>query len=589
MGPVVRQGFVVGACTVSSPDSLAENTPRRMSPMGWDSRWLQWVVILLILIAGALAVLGFSTLYRSPTLSFEEPPSVLLSAPSIDQIKQIDGMTLDTSLAQRLPEFFTPREESGWWRMHDALYTILTSKAAVLVTLKGRNGAPIAVEAMVRPMSIREVITRTGLVYLVAFIYILSAISLVRRHRSPSGLLLTFFLLSVGLYFISSAPIASRAITLSPLPFKILVMALYSSAGGFITLLHFALLFPRPKPILTRHPWLAPLLYGYFLLSVILYLSGLIAFGATFPAFCLLTLLMIGAFLDSLLKEKDPLFKQQIAVSLLAPVMVGGLFVLLYLLPGVLGRSDIGLTTVALCSLLLPVALPAAMDNVHLYEQRVLLERRAEQEREQIRQELHDQLCNDLTTIRLLSEQAARSVAHEPEQAQAILSAITETALRDLQCLRDFLWTMDQEEEGLEDLVCHIKSHAIRLLTPFEIDVEFEVPPCLSPPRLSPPLRMALFAIYKEAVANIIKHARARRVTIQLTLAEQGLQMRIADDGVGFTAQPRDGAYGLAHMRRRAEQIGAALNLESELGRGTAVHLILPSLICGIDKEGRSR
>ncbi len=97
---------------------------------------------------------------------------------------------------------------------------------------------------------------KTGLIYLSGLIYIISAITVFRKHRSESGLVLSYFLIFGGLYLISSAPIVSRSITLITFYFRLLVDLDYIAAGGLMTLVHFAFLFPRPKEIVKKNPYL---------------------------------------------------------------------------------------------------------------------------------------------------------------------------------------------------------------------------------------------------------------------------------------------------------------------------------------------
>ncbi|GAB4533412.1 MAG: hypothetical protein Fur0018_22740 [Anaerolineales bacterium] len=86
-------------------------------------------------------------------------------------------------------------------------------------------------------------------------------------------------------------------------------------------------------------------------------------------------------------------------------------------------------------------------------------------------------------------------------------------------------------------------------------------------------MEQALYRIAQEALENIVRHARARQVTISLR-ADDGLGLEIVDDGVGFArdAIPA-GRFGLAGMRERAAAAGAALDVDSRPGDGTRIRL----------------
>jgi len=96
--------------------------------------------------------------------------------------------------------------------------------------------------------------------------------------------------------------------------------------------------------------------------------------------------------------------------------------------------------------------------------------------------------------------------------------------------------------------------------------------------RLPAVLETALFRIVQEALANVAKHAQARRVEVAMTHDRSGVTLRVADDGQGFDPQaPRPGTHlGLWSMRERVEQLGGRFEVESTLGTGTTVRVIIP-------------
>ena len=99
-------------------------------------------------------------------------------------------------------------------------------------------------------------------------------------------------------------------------------------------------------------------------------------------------------------------------------------------------------------------------------------------------------------------------------------------------------------------------------------------------PRPSPAEEIALFRVAQEALNNVIKHARARAIGIQLQQDAQSITLVIADDGQGFdmTRKSLSGAYGMGTttMRERAAAIGATLTISSTSGAGTRVAVQLP-------------
>jgi signal transduction histidine kinase len=98
-------------------------------------------------------------------------------------------------------------------------------------------------------------------------------------------------------------------------------------------------------------------------------------------------------------------------------------------------------------------------------------------------------------------------------------------------------------------------------------------------PRMSAEVETQIFRIAQEAVANILEHANATEITLEICSSDHGLSMTIADNGLGFdtsTAPDVDGGhFGITGMKERARNIGATLNVDSGQG-GTTVSLVVP-------------
>jgi signal transduction histidine kinase len=98
-----------------------------------------------------------------------------------------------------------------------------------------------------------------------------------------------------------------------------------------------------------------------------------------------------------------------------------------------------------------------------------------------------------------------------------------------------------------------------------------------SEPSLPTETAEQLFRIAQEAVANAIRHAKAGRVSITLEPVPGGLELRVADDGVGFDAASPSTGQGQRIMAYRAALIGAALHIHPGPGGGTVVTCLAPS------------
>ena len=533
------------------------------------------IFVTLVLISVFIGIMGLYTLRTSPFLAVNSDS--LLNSDQI-HILRIEQTPLDSNLFLRLPEFFTPRQEKDWWQRHEKLYSLLTERDSVRVEFSDNAGTAREVEAIVTPMSFFLIIKRTGLIYFVALIYLLSAGSVFQRHRCLSGTLCAFFLVSTAIYFISAAPVVSRPLTLHPLLFRILIKSVYIAAGGMITLVHFAFVFPRPKEILRRFPRLSHIFYGYFLVTVILYLSGLIAFGATFPFLCFWIAVMVGALLHSLLKEKDTFLRKQIRLSLMAPLVVGTIFVVLNILPEVLGITPMQFTTFALFSLILPFALPSAIDNLRLYQERLEMEQKTRREKERTREELHDTILNNLANISVSSEVALKFLENKAAGVKDRLRLIKELARDSSRQLRSFLWIIDERHNTWEDFSGYLRKCGHDLLGHLESDFELETSQTLmklSPPCLS--IRVCLYQVFREAITNIISHSQADTVRAALSGNNEEVILKIKDNGIGFKLEtPKEGHYGLKNMKKRVEELQGIFKVNSQPGQGTGIEVRVP-------------
>lgn len=89
---------------------------------------------------------------------------------------------------------------------------------------------------------------------------------------------------------------------------------------------------------------------------------------------------------------------------------------------------------------------------------------------------------------------------------------------------------------------------------------------------------IALYRMVQEALTNVARHARARHASVQLQRDERGLHLTVRDDGVGFPerALQREGRWGLLGMRERADLLGGQLEIDNPPGGGARVRVHLP-------------
>jgi signal transduction histidine kinase len=202
--------------------------------------------------------------------------------------------------------------------------------------------------------------------------------------------------------------------------------------------------------------------------------------------------------------------------------------------------------------------------------QRAESESALERERARIAQDLHDELGSSLTRISLLSG-LLRADKDNPDQVAAHAGKLSLSADQTVRALEEIVWAVRPGSDTLQSLVDYITHFAGELFEGGPTRCRLDVPDELPVQPLPPDVRHNIFLIVKEALTNILKHAGAAEVHLQIKVTPQTLEIVIADNGKGFdtNAAVVDGlGNGLGNMKRRAEAVGGKLSLTSAPGQG---------------------
>jgi signal transduction histidine kinase len=98
--------------------------------------------------------------------------------------------------------------------------------------------------------------------------------------------------------------------------------------------------------------------------------------------------------------------------------------------------------------------------------------------------------------------------------------------------------------------------------------------PFCEEPEVSLEVKEAIYRVAQEALNNVVKHAHADEVGIRLEDGADKITLEVRDDGVGFDPrQEHPGHLGLRSMQERAARLGSALDIESDVGRGTLIRV----------------
>ena len=197
-----------------------------------------------------------------------------------------------------------------------------------------------------------------------------------------------------------------------------------------------------------------------------------------------------------------------------------------------------------------------------------------EQTFEHISMEIHDNISQNLLVSKLnlnMIDQGPTEVLEKIRYAVDLLSR----AMKDL---RDLSRRLDSDLIRMGGLNKAVREYISQLQKSVKKEIIFNSQ--YIPDDLPVEKELILFRILQEAVNNILKHADASRIVIDLNLFHEQVQLQIADNGRGFnqaevSGKPGTGA-GIKNMQKRTRMIDGLFFIESEPGRGTRIEIRLP-------------
>lgn len=193
--------------------------------------------------------------------------------------------------------------------------------------------------------------------------------------------------------------------------------------------------------------------------------------------------------------------------------------------------------------------------------------------REQIARDLHDNGTYHLRMALAELDQATQQPTLEETRTTLLRAAVLlenhKVALREAA----LVLKQDPLQHGLANTI-QGEADRLRKLDQFGVEARLET---TQPTPLDLACQRLVFRIFQESINNIIKHARANRVTITLSCDAREWTLSVADDGVGFCPpQATPGSGGIANLYKRAALLNAVLQLHSKPGEGTRVQLKIP-------------
>lgn len=194
-----------------------------------------------------------------------------------------------------------------------------------------------------------------------------------------------------------------------------------------------------------------------------------------------------------------------------------------------------------------------------------------EEQRKHLSQELHDELGQSLTAIKVMAVTAGNPKSNTLEITKSIVD-ICDHLMQVVRCMMYQLHPLVLTELGLkatlDDMLMHwrVRNPSLKISLQCNYLVE----------KLPASTSIQVFRVIQECLTNIVRHANAGKVEIVLKIKEQQLFLNIKDNGQGCDFQQVKSGFGLRVMKERVSSIGGSMNLESIKNEGVVVTVVIP-------------
>jgi len=198
-----------------------------------------------------------------------------------------------------------------------------------------------------------------------------------------------------------------------------------------------------------------------------------------------------------------------------------------------------------------------------------------EQEKSRVARELHDELAQSLTAIKMdamwLRENVGKDSAASVEKVDDMLGMIDDAVASTRRIAADLRPLVLDDLGLIAAIEWLVQNFRIR----WEIACTLIAPTDLE---LGEPYATAVFRMIQESLANVAKHAHAKNVSVTVEAVDGGVRLKVQDDGVGFDsrASRKPNSLGLAGLRERAQLLKGSAVVHSQRGQGTTIDAFIP-------------
>ncbi|MHA3787393.1 tetratricopeptide repeat-containing sensor histidine kinase [Flavobacterium hauense] len=270
---------------------------------------------------------------------------------------------------------------------------------------------------------------------------------------------------------------------------------------------------------------------------------------------------------DRILTEKDALAKKNsfiIGVSIVVVLFIAAIFIIYYLN----SKNK---------ELLLVQEQQKANEEIYelMFEQQGKIESAKTEEKSRIAMELHDGILNNIYAVRLNLEFINKkaddeSIVRRKEYIKELQNIESEIRGVSHDLSRNALFNQEQSFENMLGFMITSQKNN------FDTEFEAEIDPLINWEEMSNVRKVNVYRIIQEALQNINKYSSAGHAKVVVTRNNENIVVTITDDGIGFVPEKAKGGIGLRNLKKRADALGGALQINSKPGKGAVVEVLFP-------------
>jgi signal transduction histidine kinase/ligand-binding sensor domain-containing protein len=197
---------------------------------------------------------------------------------------------------------------------------------------------------------------------------------------------------------------------------------------------------------------------------------------------------------------------------------------------------------------------------------------RMERLRAAISSDLHDEVGATLSSISIFSEMAKQTLPFA-SKTEPYLQRIGDRSRDSIEKMSDIIWSINPENDSLQQMLIRMKNFVNETVEGKEVAVHWQESEMIARLKLGMAERKNFYLLFKEAIINAVKYANAKNISVQISIDNKIVSLKVSDDGKGFSFESIKPGNGIKNMKQRALLLNGEATINSSPGKGTTVHV----------------